>query len=139
MAALFLTPLSQDQPTIHSLSLPHDFPTPLTCDLPHLWFSCSTPTSDRDRKACQLPFKCPWGYRDLSWRQDPTSHFLFPFHPSLQPLHSVHASSQTSRGHAVWQESSGFTWVDNQKWKGSQTLPCGYRAQVTFNQVPRIY
>ena len=132
-AALFLDPLSQDQPTIHSLSLPSDFPTPLICDRPHLWFSCPSPMSDRDRKACQLPFGCPWGNWELFWSRDPASRFLFPLPPSLQPLHSDHSSSQTSRGHAAWQESSALTRVERE---GCQTLPM-WRAQVTCNQVPR--
>lgn len=78
-AALLPATLSQDT-AYHSC----DCPSPLTGDRLHLWFSCPTPTSDRDRKTCQIPFSCPWGNQSYNGaKRAPASSSPFPHFCSL--------------------------------------------------------
>lgn len=115
-AALLPATLSQD-PAYHAC----DCPSPLTGDRLHLWFSCPTPTSDRDRKTCQIPFSCPWG-NQLSWSQESR---LLPLPPSPISAASSFCLSSFSDlwGHTIPWESPTLGQVNNQEGKGSQTLP----------------
>lgn len=92
-AALLPATLSQD-PAYHSC----DCPSPFTGDRLHLWFSCPTPTSDRDGKTCQIPFSCPWGNQSYHGAKR-AACFLFPLPPFLQPPHFVCPVSQTLGPH----------------------------------------